>query len=116
MAQMDLRLSRLGKKDCIRLIAVLNISFCEQQSFAGGCKPDIRPAFFGQLQVDPGRCNIDQLISSVTRKVAHQLIGEIRQHFLVIAAYPAGSLHIYILKDGIHVIFALQTIGDYIKL
>jgi len=29
MAQIDLRLSLLGKKDCIRVMAVLKVSFCE---------------------------------------------------------------------------------------
>ena len=71
MAQIDLRLSRLGKKDLIRVMAVLKFSFCEQQRFAGGCEPDVWPAFFGQLQVDPGWCDIDKLISSITRQVAH---------------------------------------------
>ena len=50
--QMERRLSRLGKKDRIQAMASLKGSLHEQQSFACGREPDIRPAFFGQLQID----------------------------------------------------------------
>jgi hypothetical protein len=52
MAQIDRRLSRLGKRVLIRAIADLKVSICEQQRFAGSGKADVRPAFLGQLQVD----------------------------------------------------------------
>ena len=51
IAQMALRLSTSGNKDCNRAMVLFNISLGEQESFAGCRKPDVRPAFFGQLQV-----------------------------------------------------------------
>ena len=52
IAQIDFRLSLLGNRDRKRVIVLLKNSPGEQQGFTGRGEGDIRPALFGQLQID----------------------------------------------------------------
>ena len=116
IAQIDLRLSRLGNKDSNRVTALLKFSICEQECFAGSCKLDVRPALFSQLQVDTCRCQVNQLVCRIAAYIDHQLIGEIVQHFLVFATDPARRLYVDILKNRIYVVFVFQPLGYLVKL
>ena len=70
----------------------------EDDRFARGREFDVRPALLGQLQIDAGGRQVNQLLSGIQGQVVLQLIAEVAQHFFVFATHPAGGMHVDVFK------------------
>ncbi|KAG1441278.1 hypothetical protein G6F57_018752 [Rhizopus arrhizus] len=84
--------------------------------FAGGREAHIRRTFLRQLQVDPGRRQVDQVAGRVQRQVQRVLLAELFQLLLVAAVDPTRGGHADRLEGGFHAVLVLQAIGGHVEL
>jgi hypothetical protein len=84
--------------------------------FAGGREAHVRRAFLRQLQVDPGRCQVDQVAGRIQRQVQRVLLAELFQLLLVAAVDPARGGHADRLEGGFHAVLVLQAVGGHVEL
>jgi len=82
-----------------------------------GCqKPNLRPALLGEIQVDSGRGQIDELSIPVLRQILIGLVPKPREQGFVPAIDPPGGPDRYRLHDCLHTILVLESIGGHVEL
>src|SRR5690606_37649627 len=83
---------------------------------AGGQEAHRWRALFGQLQVDPRGCQVDQLAGGIDRQVHRLLVAELLELALVVALDPARGGDLHRLEDRIDAVLVLEPVGGHVEL
>src|SRR5690606_30332922 len=83
---------------------------------ARGQELDRGRALLCQLQVDPGRREVDQFAGRIDREVLRVLLAELLELAFVVAADPARGGDLYRLEHRLDPVFVLQPVRGHVEL
>ena len=77
---------------------------------------DIWPAFLGQVEIHPCRCNVDQTVAVIQCQVVMCLALKVAEHLRIIAIDPSRGSDVDGLEQTLDLVFIAQAVRNNLEL